>query len=241
MKLNEKQIDKTIQELLSESSAKLVGKIGVDSGQIEIGDCDEVQFRIATDSGDGEYPLWDLGDYLIIEKSMLKILALHEQALVDQFWCIIEEVKDTEHPEEALRDELHKLSLADIILYQQHFDTFHQNACIWDLWGAARIINNFCSDDGFIDFRYALISLGQSAYENAIENPDSLADLDIVGRISNEVFGYVAGQVYEEITQTDMPELDSTSTVGDLAMDWDIHDDKEGAIRFPKLWKKYRT
>lgn len=234
-------IDEAIQTALSESNATCVGHVDVDSGQIEIGDCGKAQLRVPTAWGDGYYPVWDLGDYIIIEKNMFKLMSLDGQAGIDWFWSIIENVKDAENPEVALKVELKKLSLEELIDFQQHFDTFHQDACIWDLWGAARIINKFCSDDGFIDFRYALISLGRSAYQNAIIDPESLADLGIVGRVSNELFGYVALQVYEEIAGKEMPRKDSTSTVGPLSLDWDINDDKECAIRFPKLWKKYRT
>jgi len=70
----------------------------------------------------------------------------------------------------------------------------------WDLWGAAYIIGGGCSDDGFIDFQYGLIAKGREIYESALANPDSLADLAIPGEIPNELFGYVADNVYEDLT-----------------------------------------
>ena len=78
--MNEKKVDDAIQFAIAESDAKLVGQVGVDSGQIEIGDCGKVQFSIPTVAGDGIYPVWDLGDYIIIEKNMLKVMELDKQA-----------------------------------------------------------------------------------------------------------------------------------------------------------------
>jgi len=78
--MNEKVVDDAILTAIGESDAKLVGQVGVDSGQIEIGDCGKVQFSVPTVGGDGIYPVWDLGDYIIIEKNMLKVMALDKQA-----------------------------------------------------------------------------------------------------------------------------------------------------------------
>lgn len=234
-------VDEFIQMALAESNATSAGSVGVDSGQIEIGDCGIVQISIPAVGGDGVYPVWDLGDYIIIEKNMMKIMEMDQLASVDWFWSIIEKVKAAEYPEVALKIELKKLSLNELVEFQQHFDTFHRDAYIWNLWGAARIINKFCSDDGFTDFGYALISLGRSVYENAIADPESLAEIELSGIVSNELFGYVAGEVYEEKTGEEIPRKSINSTAGPLAMDWDINDDSEGAIRFPKLWKKHRS
>ena len=81
--MNDKAVDDAIQFAIAESDAKLVGQVGVDSGQIEIGDCGNVQFSVPTVGGDGVYPIWDLGDYIIIEKNMLKVMELDKQARDD--------------------------------------------------------------------------------------------------------------------------------------------------------------
>ena len=235
------KIDEAIQIAISESSATHVGNVGVDSGMIEIGDCGIIQFSIPAVGGDGVYPIWDLGDYLIIEKNMMKIFELDKQVKIDWFWSIIEKVKDAEHPEEALKVELDKLSLIELLDFRQHFDTFCDDAYIWNLWGAAKIINNFCSDDGFDYFRFALISLGRSVYENAITDPESLAEIELPKLVSNELFSYVASRVYEEKAGVEMPRKASNATLGPIDPNWDINNNKECAIRFPKLWKKHRT
>ena len=78
--MNDKAVDDAIQFALVESNAKLAGQVGVDSGQIEIGDCGKVQVSVTTPSGDGVYPVWNLGDYIVIEIEMLKVMELDKQA-----------------------------------------------------------------------------------------------------------------------------------------------------------------
>jgi hypothetical protein len=78
--MNEKMVDEAIQFAIVECDAKLAGQVVVDSGQIEIGDCGKVQFSVPTALGDGVYPIWDLGDYIIIEKNMLKVMELDKEA-----------------------------------------------------------------------------------------------------------------------------------------------------------------
>lgn len=72
----------------------------------------------------------------------------------------------------------------------------------WDLWAAAYIIGGGCSDDGFMDFRATLISHGREIYEQALEDPESLADL---GKMDEdywfyEGYQYVPSEVAEEMS-----------------------------------------
>ena len=126
----------------------------------------------------------------------------------EEFWKLVDQVKGTKKPEAALPKLLRKLTPAELVSYQQHFDTLTREAYRWDLWGAAYIIGGGCSDDGFIDFKYGLIARGRQIYESALANPDSLADFAFQGEISNELFGYAAQEVYEDLTGEDkMPRL----------------------------------
>ena len=96
---------------------------------------------------------------------------------IDEFWQVIEKGKESDEPEEIISEELKKLSPEEIISYQEQFDSLFDKAYRWDLWGAAYLIGGGCSDDGFMDFRYGLISRGRKVYEDALNNPDSLASL----------------------------------------------------------------
>ncbi len=120
----------------------------------------------------------------------------------DQFWGIIANGQDEEEPGESVRAALQELSPSEIESYQRHFDELFDEAYRWDLWGAAYTLEGGCSDDGFTDFRYALISRGQKVFQAALKNPDSLVDVDLC---SDELFGYIASEIYEAKTGKRIP------------------------------------
>ncbi|HEX5219568.1 MAG TPA: DUF4240 domain-containing protein [Verrucomicrobiae bacterium] len=99
---------------------------------------------------------------------------------IDEFWTTVERALvasggDMERKCELLTAELERLSGEKSKAFNQHLrDLFHR-AYIWDLWGAAYLMNEGCRDDSLMDFRYTLISLGRTVCENALANPDSLA------------------------------------------------------------------
>ena len=156
----------------------------------------------------------------------------------EQFWAIIESARETDpdEPEEGLRQVLGRLPLADVASFQKHFDDAFEAAYRWDLWGAAYLIGGGCSDDGFADFRYGLISHGRRVYEAAMNNPDSLADLD--DQVDNEGYGSVAIKVYEEKGGGDMPRV--IAEVADpKGEQWDFDDEEENRKRLPRVCEEY--
>jgi hypothetical protein len=156
----------------------------------------------------------------------------------EQFWQILENCKDSDTPEAIAARELEKLSPEEIVSYQEHFDQFFARAYRWNLWGAAYLINGGCSDDDFIDFRYGLIAKGKAVYKKALENPDSLADL-ATDETSNEAFGYVAAEVYEAKTNSELPRSQVEVFPEPLGEEWDFDDDAECEKRLPKIWAKF--
>lgn len=156
-----------------------------------------------------------------------------------EFWNIIEIGKDSDEPENVLKEELNKLGAEEVASFQKHFEDIFDKADAWNLWGAAYLIGGGCSDDGFIDFRYALISMGKSIYEKAIADPDSLASLGRDIEIDNELFGYVAGTVYEEKTGEEIPVVENISYQETAGEDWDFDDEAENKKRLPKLTELY--
>jgi hypothetical protein len=72
------------------------------------------------------------------------------------------------------------------------------------LWTAAYLMMDGCGDDTFVDFRDWLICQGKSIYERALDNPDTLADIDQStgdhGRPLLFAFGSVAVKAHEEKT-----------------------------------------
>lgn len=157
----------------------------------------------------------------------------------EQFWSVIDKASGSREPESAIAEELGKLEPEEIASYQQHFDALFDEAYRWDLWGAAYLLEGGCSDDGFIDFRYGLISKGRRVFESALANPDTLADIEEAENISNELFGYVATQVYENKTGQQI-QRDASHGVADPAgEEWDFDDQEECNRRLPVLSAKY--
>ena len=125
---------------------------------------------------------------------------------VDQFWNLIDRVHsssegDMDRKCALLKSELEELPVPEIVSFQAHLDEAMDAAYTWPLWGAGFIMNAGCSDDSFIDFRATLISLGRETFEAAVENPESLADLDLeIGEeFIYEGFQYVPTEVLEKL------------------------------------------
>ena len=156
------------------------------------------------------------------------------------FWKIIEDSKSMSSNSykrpDALRAALDKLSPDEIQSFQEAYIALVYNAYTWPLWGAAYVMNGGCSDDCFDYFRDWLISEGQSVYEPAVEDPETLAKLDGADEFELEEFRYVADEVYEAKTgramQPNLPEYPGNPS-GDA---WD-----EDAVDklYPKLAAKY--
>jgi hypothetical protein len=155
------------------------------------------------------------------------------------FWELLEGL-DPESAGGELAARLDELEPADIATFQRHFDDEHARACTWPLWGAAYLMEAGCSDDGFIDFRYGLISRGQRIFESALADPDSLADLlDGDDFLSNEEFGYVAREIYESKTGGEMPHRRESNLGDPTGEEWDFDDEALCAAKLPKLWAKF--
>ncbi len=167
------------------------------------------------------------------------------------FWSIIG--KSSEHAGSgmdaqdaqvaALRELLQELTPDEIVAFQRLFDECMIQAYHWDLWGAAYVIGQGCSDDGFQDFRSWLISKGESVYREALKDAETLATsiIESDDYCQFEEFQYVASQVWERKTRKDLsrfPTMDSEYPESPSGQEWSEEgDDLER--RFPKLWKKF--
>lgn len=154
---------------------------------------------------------------------------------ISEFWKLIDKVKNSDEPEEDIKPIIENLSPEEIRSYQDHFDTLHDQAYSWKLWGAAYLIGGGCSDDGFIDFRYGLISKGKDIYENAINDPDSLASIANEVEIENESFGYAALEAFEKLVGKEMPRRPSEQPSEPIGNDWDFDDVAENQKYLPRL------
>lgn len=94
---------------------------------------------------------------------------------VDGFWSFVERARSPT----ALHAQLATLSADELVSFEKHHNEAFYRSYDWALWGAAYLIDGGCSDDGFDYFRAYLISLGRVVYEDAVVDPDSLADVEI--------------------------------------------------------------
>lgn len=161
----------------------------------------------------------------------------------DVFWDLIqasidEADGDVDRQVKAMEQHLSLLPLQDVIAFQNRYRYFRGLAYTWELWGAIYIINGGCGDDEFCYFRDWLIAQGSNVYENALENPEWLVNLEINGQEAEaESMAYAAAVVFENRTGKELPaEYAENHRVS--GMEWKEEGD-DLARRFPNLWKKY--
>jgi len=111
------------------------------------------------------------------------------------------------------------------------------------LWAVASLINGGCSDDGFDYFRGWLIVQGREVFERSVADPDSLADLPVIGppRIGKpptecEDTLYIVMRAHEAATGQEIPADAFTVRYPELEEAiWDFADRPQMARRLPRL------
>jgi hypothetical protein len=164
-----------------------------------------------------------------------------------RFWEIIDVSRknakgsqDTQF--DALEELLRALPVEEVASFDEHFTTCMTRADCNDVYAAAAIIDGFwVSDDAFTYFLEWLIAQGENVFENALQNPESLADVVEKGEVcAFEGFGYIAARVWEEKTGLNaekMPGQVATEAKAPEGLAW--KDDDDLKQRFPRLWAKF--
>ena len=156
----------------------------------------------------------------------------------EQFWKLIDTAKsNSEEPidrPESLTKELSVLTASEIIDFDNIYFDQILKAYQWELWGAAYVIYGGCSDDSFRYFCDFLISEGKSTFEKALIDPESLVDVNEIDEVDSEGFGYVAMEVYEEKTDSEIPASNKSYPDNPSGIEWD----EDGVEKlYPKLAK----
>lgn len=123
----------------------------------------------------------------------------------EQFWKIIAEI-NAKAPDGSQKDMLRqakkalgKLTLEELVAYDQIFHVYHRAAYRQYLWAASAALGASYSDDSFIDFRSWLISRGKQIYMDALRDPQSISKvIRKEEKLNFEVFAYAATEVYTE-------------------------------------------
>jgi Protein of unknown function (DUF4240) len=162
------------------------------------------------------------------------------------FWRLIADTRaaaggDTARQSELLEQRLSKLPAQQIVDFQRLRHRLDQRAYTWDVWGAAYVIEDGCSDDCFRDFRGYLISLGRGPYEAALREPDSLAPIVQDAEQGDwEDADSVAGDAYASATGKDIPADDSDLSGNPRGEPWDDEDQEALVQRYPRLAARFR-
>jgi hypothetical protein len=162
------------------------------------------------------------------------------------FWGLMAQTRkaadgDTGRQSELLEQRLRHLPAQAIVDFQRIRHRLDEGLYSWDVWGAAFVIDDGCSDDCFRDFRAYLISLGEGAYQTALRDPDALAPVvEDAEKGDWENADSVAGDAYEAVAGEDIPADDSDLSGPPRGRPWD--DDREGALigRYPRLAARFR-
>jgi len=172
------------------------------------------------------------------------------------FWKIIQETRagarDDEHFLRRIVPRLKKMSPDELMQFEALRSKLGAQAYSWALWGAAYLMTGGgCLDDCFNCFRAWLMSQGRKTFENALKDPDTLADLDNPGTLADpdrlrvivrefEEFMAAASEIYETKTDDEMPEaIYEGVALPELGERWDFDDGGEMKKRYPKLFAKY--
>ncbi|GAA2388963.1 DUF4240 domain-containing protein [Dactylosporangium salmoneum] len=182
---------------------------------------------------------------------------------VDDFWTFIElsrQAGPTQHERETfLGERLGRISRSHLLDFVQHLSATREPANTYRLWRAADIImTGPCSMDSFHYFQMWLVGLGRHAYEAAIDDPDSLADVPEVVRLASlpqpwrdedypdwESLEYVACMVGDQRPDIDGDIRDVVTEERHVRLRMDPNPDDsrwarlsttEIARRYPRLW-----
>ncbi len=128
---------------------------------------------------------------------------------INEWWGLVERAReaagdradDRDAPDDPLPDALTEvlaaLEPARIVDFAVTAYGVTASAYRWPLWNAAYLIEGGCGDDGFVDFRDGLVLLGREVFTRAVADPDSLAELPVVVRMSRGERGWIGYETLE--------------------------------------------
>ncbi|SEO49936.1 Protein of unknown function [Actinacidiphila rubida] len=160
-----------------------------------------------------------------------------------------------------LRDALLGMPVDGIVAFQCGLVQRVAEARTWSLWAAAdRVFGGWCSDDTFCCFQHWLIGLGRPVFDAAVREPDSLAYVPEVLRLSGrpremwhddhptwESLDRLAPEAFERVAARPADALDAAvrerrapgpraaagaAPRGDR---WSALDEREAARRLPRI------
>lgn len=160
----------------------------------------------------------------------------------NSFWNLIAEViaatgGNLEAFERMLDDELSGHNATEIREFSSQFCELLNEACTWDVYGAATILG--CdSEDSFLDFRRWIVFQGPRYFARILNDIDSLGSYDTESNPIEQWYSeYHPHHVYQNVTGRDLRNWNVLSfPVGSGR----LQTDEQLASRYPMLWKRLR-
>ncbi len=164
----------------------------------------------------------------------------------EQFWEIVDQSRPSKdaHPEDCepkIIELLMQLDADEIVEWDRIFERLAKDAYTCDQIAACIQINAGAGDDGFYYYRCWLIGMGKEVYENALANPDSLAD--VVSRDDEAEAEIYSAAHRAWMAVTGNPDTapyplrtGSTELSGEV---WNIDNQEEVVRRMPRLSKLF--
>jgi hypothetical protein len=180
----------------------------------------------------------------------------------ERFWELIEAARSTVRETvtmdgagavaRQLVAQLTTLGPAAAVEFQQAYDVLNQRAYRWDLWAAAYLLNGGCSDDGFDYFRGWLVAQGRAVWEQALADPDSLADAGVapdddgvecedILAVASDAYAQATGQddAFGEALHAAGTDEAEREVSGPAGPDFDFDDDEQMRAHLPRLAAVY--
>jgi len=184
----------------------------------------------------------------------------------NEFWELIQRSYreadwETDKEMELLINKLSSYSHEDIIKFQKIYEIYSQEANTNKLNAAAHIMIDGCEDECFEKFIGWLISRGKDPYLNALQTPDSIADLDMpyeddyyeneeMAEVAQEAFVKKEGEEGLDIYfgesgefQLDSDEIEDIVAEiifdEDINAEWDKDDEESLRDLLPNIYEKF--
>jgi hypothetical protein len=167
-----------------------------------------------------------------------------------RFWQVIERAQGASNGSidsflDSLSDELFKVSIPDIVAFDQMFAVKTRALYTWDLRGVAHLMLGGCSDDEFTGICSWVVAQGQEYYRACLKDATTLADgrfATIVDRELVESIRSIPDHVYGEMASSpsiieDYPDQLSDSMIDQTpaGVPWNARDLEVLHHRFPTI------
>ena len=163
------------------------------------------------------------------------------------FWDIIDRSRsESEGDKDAQLDiltaQLKTLPREEVIDFKNRLNEAMARAYTWDLIGAAHFIGCGASDDGFMDFRAWLVSLGHGTFEKIVRDAQELAEVpfsdDPLEEWEFEALHMLPAEICEDEEGEEVPYSDDPEEPSGEPCD---ESPETLMARFPRLWDRFRN